>query len=1155
MKKTLLFLVATLYVLSSIAQNWRDGEKQIIINIENQTQANLLGEILYSYDDYGPNKIRAYVVPKEIKLIESAGIAYTVEIEDLAAHSQSLLNSKDEWHSYQEIIDLADSLVQEFPAICEKHVFGTSMGGRQLAALKISDNVSTDESEAEVFFDGGIHGDEYPAAENVIRFARDICIAYDTDPDITFLIDNREIWLYLMVNPDGRVNIIRYNNNGVDLNRDWGFMWDGAGSSTGAFSQVESKALRSCVFGNQFVVHTTYHAGTEYISCPWSYRPDTPADMSHILQLCGVYASSSLYTNIDYGQGYSGMYAINGSTKDSNYGLQGAISWSMEISYDKMPSNSQITPYYNKNYPAMLAMIEYAGYGLEGLVSDANTGDPVSAIVFVEDYMQTFSDPTAGDYHKYVLPGTYSIKVMANGYQTQIIDNIVVTENSSTATDFQLIPEDGQYVYKFCSSQIPGNNHADEGNSMAVFGEPDNVNYSIGKNGMVVLDMQYPVIDGPGFDIIVYEGDSSPEGFTCYAGETMDGPWISLGTGNGTSEFDIAISNLPEAQYFKIMDDGDGSGSIADAGFDLDGIEALEALSGVYIAMYEYSVDDSNGNNNGKIDPGETVDIIVTLKNNGDITSQNTIGDIITTSTWLTVVSGNADFGTLAQSQTSQGVFSVLADENTPAGQPAEIELSVTSNSGAYTNDFMMNFVIGQIPVVIIDLDGNSNSGVEIEATLQNMDLGAEYVSSFPADMSIYSSAFVCLGIYSDNHALSTGEGQALADFLNNGGSLYMEGGDTWYYDTQTSVHTMFNINGESDGSGDLGTIVGQSGTFTEGMSFQYSGDNNWVDQISAIGDGQLIFENQSPSYGNAVSNDAGNYKTIGSSFEFGGLDDGTSTKEELMQAYLDFFGFTSTLQASFNVNSSEICEGESVNFNDASTGEVISWDWIFEGGSPATSTEQNPTIEYASAGTYDVSLTISDGTDTQTINMEDYISVETIPFIPGTPQGPGGAISYPGNTDDYTTSGSANANSYIWEIEPAEAGTLTQNNETCTVDWTDWWVGTATVKVMALNYCGESEYSEGFDVEVVISNVRNAASENISIYPNPTTDNINIDFGKLTGQKFEIEVVNSLGETVVIESKVTDSYRVYLENEKPGIYFISITGKDLKIFEKVILK
>ncbi|MBC8487124.1 MAG: hypothetical protein H8D45_13935, partial [Bacteroidetes bacterium] len=866
---------------------------QVKIQVNNPEQAQQLYALKLNTDFYGPayDHIIAYVIPKELEKIQDLGIEYEIQIEDLNKYNQNFWLTEEAYHTYQQIIDLADSLETNFPDICKKYLFGYSVEGRQCAALKISDNVETDEPEAEVMFDGGIHGDEIGCSENVIRFARDLCLEYGDDPTVTNLIDNREIWLYLMVNPDGRVYDTRYNVNGVDLNRDWAYMWDGWGGSSGPCSQIESKNLRECMYNNQFVIHTTYHSGTEYISCPWSYRPDHCPDYDHIIQLAGVYSSSSGYANLTYGQGCTGMYPINGSSKDSNYGIQGSISWSMEISYSKHPPASQIMMYYNYNYPSMITMIEYSGYGLEGTVTDVNTGDPVTAVVFINDYFPTYTDPTCGDYHKYVLPGTYSITIVANGYEPQTIDNIVVTANSTTSTDFQLLPEDKQYVFKLSASQIPDNNNADEGNTPAVIGAPDNINYSIGKNGWCVLDMQYPVIDGPGPDIIVYEGDATPEGYTCYVGETIDGPWLSLGTGSGTTDFDIALSGLPEAQYIKIVDDGDGSASVADAGFDLDAIEALEPASGVYLAMYEYVVDDSNGNNNGKIDPGETVDIIVTLKNNGDITAENIEGTISTTSSYLTIVTGNANFGNLSQGETGNGTFTVTADINTPAGEPAEIDLDVTSNSGTYTNSYQMNFVIGQIPVVIIDLDENHNSGPAMQSAIQANEIAVEYTTSFPADLSIYTSAFVCLGIYSDNHVLSSSEGQALADFLNNGGNVYMEGGDTWYWDATTAVHSMFNINPEEDGTSDLGTINGMSATFTEGMSFNYSGDNNYIDHISAISPAFDIFENQSPNYGTGVAYDEGTYRTIGCSHEFGGLDDGVSpsTKEELMAEYLDF--------------------------------------------------------------------------------------------------------------------------------------------------------------------------------------------------------------------------------------------------------------------------
>jgi hypothetical protein len=92
---------------------------------------------------------------------------------------------------------------------------------------------------------------------------------------------------------------------------------------------------------------------------------------------------------------------------------------------------------------------------------------------------------------------------------------------------------------------------ADPGKSWEVIGPPDNQFYSIGKNGWIVFDMQELVVDGPGDDIIVFEGDATPEGFTLYAGATMDGPWILIGEGMGTTSFDFAGTSVSEAQVFQ----------------------------------------------------------------------------------------------------------------------------------------------------------------------------------------------------------------------------------------------------------------------------------------------------------------------------------------------------------------------------------------------------------------------------------------------------------------------------------------------------------------------------------------------------------------------------------------------------------------------------
>ncbi len=85
---------------------------------------------------------------------------------------------------------------------------------------------------------------------------------------------------------------------------------------------------------------------------------------------------------------------------------------------------------------------------------------------------------------------------------------------------------------------------------------------------------------------------------------------------------------------------------------------------------------------------------------------------------------------------------------------------------------------------------------------------------------------------------------------------------------------------------------------------------------------------------------------------------------------------FEELLQAVFSASSTTVFIGNTVDFTDYSMGEPTSWDWTFEGGDPATSTEQNPTVTYNTLGTYDVTLTVTSSQGTNTLEKSDYISV-----------------------------------------------------------------------------------------------------------------------------------------------------------------------------------
>ncbi|MFT3793783.1 alkaline phosphatase PhoX [Flavobacterium sp.] len=79
-----------------------------------------------------------------------------------------------------------------------------------------------------------------------------------------------------------------------------------------------------------------------------------------------------------------------------------------------------------------------------------------------------------------------------------------------------------------------------------------------------------------------------------------------------------------------------------------------------------------------------------------------------------------------------------------------------------------------------------------------------------------------------------------------------------------------------------------------------------------------------------------------------------------------------------FSANHLTVQEGETVTFADLSTNNPSSWNWSFEGGTPATSTEQNPTVTYATAGTYNVTLTAANvAGSSQMVEKSDYIIVE----------------------------------------------------------------------------------------------------------------------------------------------------------------------------------
>lgn len=526
-------------------------------------------------------------------------------------------------------------------------------------------------------------------------------------------------------------------------------------------------------------------------------------------------------------------------------------------------------------------------------------------------------------------------------------------------TNIDILPLEGPYV-------VYGNQTINDaaGNSNGQLDYGESVLMTIGLKNVGTEDISDVTVTLTSTDPFITLGDTTAVYALIEAGQTTE----------VADAFSFSVSsNVPDKykalfSYTAVSGDHTWNGS-----FELVAHSVALLYSGLTIS-------DEGGNNNGKADPGETFQLNLSILNAGTAPAYNVTGMLSTTDPYVIINADSINYGTIDGYETLAAGFTVTAIPSTPTGHQAQFLLEMVSDSGFFASG-TLSITIGQIPVIIIDLDRNHNSGTVIKQTLTNLDITADYVTSWPMIIGSYQSVFVSLGVYPNNAVLSNAQGQALATFLNNGGRVYMEGGDTWVYNTPTAAHPMFMIDGLNDGSSDVKTLNGIDSTMVSGLSFQYTGDNSYIDRLAPIGNAISLFRNSDPDYIGSIAYDNGIYKTIGSSFEFGGLKngEGASVKDSLMSIYTNFFGLSNTapLLANFYASDLKVCENEDITFTDISAGAVTSWRWSFPGATPDTSNEQNPVINYRTPGTYDVTLTVSDGLNQKTTIKTAYIVVD----------------------------------------------------------------------------------------------------------------------------------------------------------------------------------
>ncbi len=258
---------------------------------------------------------------------------------------------------------------------------------------------------------------------------------------------------------------------------------------------------------------------------------------------------------------------------------------------------------------------------------------------------------------------------------------------------------------------------------------------------------------------------------------------------------------------------------------------------------------------------------------------------------------------------------------------------------------------------------------------------------------------------------------------------------------------------------------------------------------------------------------------------------------------------------ANFNANSSTICLGDTVTFADLSDFNPTSWNWSFIGGSPSSSTDQNPKVVYNSTGSYAVALTASNGGGNNTETKSAYINVIESTGSLGTITGANSVCD--GDVGvTYSVDIVNNITNYNWTVPTDAIITSGQGTATITVTYSST---SGNITATPSNSCGTGG-SASLEVNVAAcgntaTNIEDASMENIRIYPNPTNSMLFIDTqsSSLTGLN-KIVLTDTYGKTIFeLKNFQKQVITIDLTNQIEGLYFLQLQGSEETIISKII--
>jgi len=391
-----------------------------------------------------------------------------------------------------------DTMKMLFPnLITSKIQIGSSFEAREIYYVKISDNPDILENEPQALYTAIHHSQEPASLHQLIYYMYYLLENYGTDPEVTYLVDNTELFFIPVVNPDGYAyneqenpgggGLHRKNrrtslfSDGVDLNRnyDWYFGLDEIGSSSvgfhpwhrgdSAFSEPETQAVKDFIESHNILIDVNWHAYGNMIIYPWNYENHYTTDS---MQYEAISESMTYQNNYRHGTVYETYgYQSNGDADDWGYGEIGSKNKVFSITAEVgnmddgfWPDTSRIFPLCEGTIWSNLSIAHFAHAYYKLIDLSSNLIGETNG--FLNYKFQSIGLDTNSSFTVSFTPLSSNISFSNSTYQynnmglMQIITDSVeysITPNSNEEFTYIISVDNGLYTFRDTISKIYGN--------------------------------------------------------------------------------------------------------------------------------------------------------------------------------------------------------------------------------------------------------------------------------------------------------------------------------------------------------------------------------------------------------------------------------------------------------------------------------------------------------------------------------------------------------------------------------------------------------------------------------------------------------------------------------------------------------------------------